>query len=754
MRKHLFYWLWVFLPVFSFSQDIPEIEWSKVYGGTGADYVTDVIQVSDGGFVFMSTTNSGEIIGNYENGQDIWIVKTNEFGEIIWNKTFGGTGVDAGVRIIETSDENLLIALNSNSSDGDFPENNGDYDGWIMKFDNSGNEIWKTNIGGNGRDYIFSMNLMSDGGIIISGESNSLDIDPEFSFTSTSGYVVKLDSNGNMNFQQKYGGSLLDQILDIKQVDEDNFIFVANSWSNDGDVPENKGGIDYWIVKINSTGNIVWSKSYGGSNTDNVRSIEVTPSGFIIAGDSQSSDGDVSNESGLLTDAWIIKLNNLGELEWEESYGGLSARHDQVSSMTKATNNGFIIVGSSNSVDGDLPGNNGFVDYWVFKIDESGDIVWSQNYGGSHIDNGIVAKLTSDGGYIIGGNTRSNNGDVPDGYGSYDIWIFKLAPDCIIPTIENTTTETICAGETAQLSVTTEGQTVNWYDAVDAETPVFTGNNFTTPQLNETTTYWVEVANWGCISERTEVTVTVNLLPELQAETAYEICSGDNAVLYAFSEGNVIFWYENEEDEEYLYHGNNFIIEGLEEGIYTYWVEAFNLQTGCTSERTEVTVTVNPTPDAPIVIEVYIAEEGQTLADLEDDIEFEGTLKWYADAALTIELPNTTEVEDHSVYFVTQTVNDCESDAAVIETEFLGTSDMNNSAFAYYPNPVKDKLYFAGKEKVQSVQIFDASGKLIINKESKANRIEQLDVTALPKGTYVVKAQTDKEVKTFKIVKN
>ena len=752
MRKHLFYWLWVFLPVLSFSQDIPEIDWSKVYGATGADYVADIIQLSDGGFVFISTTNSGEIIGNYENGQDIWIVKTNESGEIIWNKTFGGAGVDTGVRIIETSDENLFIGLNSNSSDGDFSENNGDYDGWIMKIDNSGNEIWKTNIGGNGRDYIFSMNLLSNGGIIIGGESNSSDVDPEFSFTSTSGYVVELDINGNIQWRKKYGGSLVDQIIDIKQKDDGGFIFVADSKSNDGDVLENKGNADYWIVSIDDSGNVIWSKTYGGGSVENVRNVELVQDGYLIAGTSSSSDGDVSNENGRLNDVWVIKINNLGELQWEENYGGNEARHDRAISMTKGTN-GFIIIGDSTSTNGDLPGNNGLIDYWVFKINEFGNIVWSQNYGGSHIDNGIIAKLTSDGGYIIGGNTRSNNGDVPDSYGSYDIWIFKLAHDCMIPTIENTTTQTICAGETAQLSVTTEGQIINWYDAVDAETPVFTGNDFTTPELTETTSYWVEVANWGCISERNEVIVTVNPLPELVIEEEeVEICFGNDAHLYAFSEGNVIFWYENEEDEGYLYHGNNFIIEDVTEDT-TYWVEAYNVATGCVTERIPVNITVNPAPEAPLVIEVYIAEEGQTLADLEEDIEFEGTLTWYADEFLTVELPNTTPVEDHTVYFVTQTVNDCESEAAVIEVEFLGTFDINISAFAYYPNPVKDNLFFTGKEKVQFVQIFDTTGKLIINKESKANSIQQLDVTALPKGTYLVKAQTDKEVKTFKIIK-
>jgi len=396
-------------------------------------------------------------------------------------------------------------------------------------------------------------------------------------------------------------------------------------------------------------------------------------------------------------------------------------------------------------------------------------------------------------------------------------------------TVENTGVDT-CEGTSATLTATSDG-TVNWYDSEDATEPIFTGTSYETPELTETTSYWVEaISAEGCISERVKVMVTVLPAPELIInETEVEICVGNNASFFAESPGNIIFWYANEDDTEYLSHGNNFITEELTETT-TYWVEAYNIETGCRSQRVEVTATVSPyteltvetteaeicagttatliatssstinwydsedgtipiftgseftTPElfettsywveasgsgecaserveivvmvhqtpAPVAVHVQEFEEGETLADLE--VEAEGTLTWYADGALTTELPETTPLVDDTTYWVTQTIDGCESQATDITVdEMLGTTDVNEAGFAYYPNPVKDKLYFNGNEKIQSVQVFDMSGRLVLTEQSIG--MIQLNVTTLQKGIYLVRVQTDKQLKVFKIVK-
>jgi len=399
-------------------------------------------------------------------------------------------------------------------------------------------------------------------------------------------------------------------------------------------------------------------------------------------------------------------------------------------------------------------------------------------------------------------------------------------------TVENTEID-ICEGTAVILTATSDGA-INWYDSAEATEPVFTGASYETPELFETTSYWVEAQSGeGCVSERIEIIVNVLPAPELEIENPeVEICLGSNAYLYAFSEGNVIFWYAEEDDTEYLYHGNNFIVEGLTETT-TFWVEAYNLNTGCVSERIPVTVTVTPvadisaeetefeicagntatltatsdstvnwydtadgtqpifsgeefttpilnstthywaeasgegecvsgrieftvnvnaSPDAPEAQPIQAYVEGMILADFE--VEHTGTLHWYADEELTIELPDTTPVVIHTTYYVTQSLGDCESEATEIMADnFLNTGNPIKDEFAYYPNPVQDRLNFKGSEKVQSVQIFDMSGRLMMDQTSRNSGIEQLDVSSLPKGSYVVKAQTESGMKTFKIVK-
>ena len=774
MRKHLFYFLLLFVVAIN-AQITPEIEWAKALGDSYSQTARDVVQTSDGGYLiggYAEYAGDGDVgEGDELNFGDYWLVKLGSDGNIAWEKSYGGSSPDILVNISESIDGGYFLGGNSRSNNGDVGGHHGSPtrdDFWIVKIDEEGEIIWEKNLGGNYNDGLADGYATDDGGYIAVGytQSNSGDVEGNHNAEGGAdgdGWIVKLSAQGSLEWQKCWGGLGGTNFDAIEPTSDGGYILTGRTNALGGDVPnEHKGGSDLIVVKINESGNTEWSNLYGGSgSTDRGYSIKsVTDGGYIIAGATNSSDGDISNYKGGSFDVWVLKIDISGNLEWEKTYGGDGGELAYDIHLTEDC--GYVIGGiyTNGAFEGQSNRGVGTQDLFLLGIDSEGEIRWVQTMGGS--SNDILYKfiITSDSGYITAGDTRSVDGDVSGyhiddfGYGGFDFWVVKLSPDCIVPEFTIVNPLSVCYGEDLTLTANTDGQTIRWYESEDATEPFFTGAELVLENITEGVSYWVEVANCQCISERVEVIVNVNPVPELVIEEEeVEICSGNDAHLYAFSEGNVIFWYENEEEEDYLYHGNNFIIEDLEEGTYTYWVEAYNMTTGCASERIPVTITVNPAPDAPVVIEVYIAEEGQTLADLEEDIEFEGTLTWYADEFLAVELPNTTMVEDHTVYFVTQTVNGCESEAAVIEVEFLGTSDINNSAFAYYPNPVKDKLYFTGKEKVQSVQIFDASGKLIINKESKANGIQQLDVTTLPKGTYIVKAQTDKELQTFKIVK-
>jgi hypothetical protein len=188
--------------------------------------------------------------------------------------------------------------------------------------------------------------------------------------------------------------------------------------------------MDYWIVKLDGSGNKVWDKTYGGSKSDLVNSIQQTSDGgYIVSGHTWSDDGDLSDGNNGENDYWIIKLDNVGNKVWDKTYGG--SGNDYATSIQQTSDGGYIVAGTTSSSDGDITDvNNGESDYWIIKLDESGNKVWDKTLGGSDSDNATSIQQNSEGGHIIAGYTKSSDGDITDGNnGGYDFWIIKLGTE-------------------------------------------------------------------------------------------------------------------------------------------------------------------------------------------------------------------------------------------------------------------------------------------------------------------------------------
>jgi len=231
-----------------------------------------------------------------------------------------------------------------------------------------------------------------------------------------------------IEWQQNYGGSSADYAQSIQQTLDGGYIVAGGSSSNNGDVSGNNGGWDYWILKLDGTGNVQWEQNYGGSGYDYAYSIQQTlDGGYIVAGRSSSNDGDVSGNNGGW-DYWILKLDGTGNVQWEQNYGG--SLDDGAFSIQQTLDGGYIVAGGSESNDGDVSENNGdAADYWILKLDGTGNVQWEQNYGGSGNDRAYSIQQTLDGGYIVAGYSLSNDGDVSGNNGDYDYWIVKLSDD-------------------------------------------------------------------------------------------------------------------------------------------------------------------------------------------------------------------------------------------------------------------------------------------------------------------------------------
>ena len=243
--------------------------------------------------------------------------------------------------------------------------------------------------------------------------------------TSTKDYTVIVTvALPVISWQKSLGGSGYDRATSIQQTSDGGYIVAGNSSSIDEDVTGNHGNSDYWIVKLNSVGSIVWQKSLGGSGNDSATSIQQTSDGFyIVAGSSSSINGDVTGNHGGV-DYWIVKLDSLGSILWQKSLGG--SGNDYAQSIQQTSDGGYIVAGYSTSINGDVTGNHGNSDYWIVKLNHVGSIVWQKSLGGSGFDYAWSIQQTSDGGHIVAGYSTSINGDVTGNHGDYDSWIVKL----------------------------------------------------------------------------------------------------------------------------------------------------------------------------------------------------------------------------------------------------------------------------------------------------------------------------------------
>ena len=296
---------------------------------------------------------------------------------------------------------------------------------------------WRNSIGGVWSDHAYSISQTLDEGYIVAGSAYTDGSSSSGDLGGCNGHyeawIVKLDVLGDIVWQNCLGGSNYEHAYSIQQTNDGGYVFAGNSSSNDGAVSGNNGAYDYWVVKLDASGNIAWQKCLGGSGEETASSIQQTADGgYIVAGNSSSNDGDVSSNNGG-ADYWIVKLDALGNISWQKTLGG--SGNDLAKSIKQTIDGGYIIAGSTNSSnDGDVGCcNYGEDDYWIVKLDASGSLIWENNYGGGQNEWASSIQQIMDGSYIIVGSTNThlnydvgyNNGG---NFGKYDYWIVKLGP--------------------------------------------------------------------------------------------------------------------------------------------------------------------------------------------------------------------------------------------------------------------------------------------------------------------------------------
>jgi hypothetical protein len=426
-----------FKPVF--SQEIEwqktiggsSVDWfSSIQPTADGGYILGGISVSN-----ISGVKTENCLGM----NDYWIVKTDSIGNIQWQNTIGGSLNDNLSAVLQTVDGGFILGGYSESDiSGDKTENSlGDWDYWLVKTDALGNVEWQNTIGGILEDELFALQQTADGGYILGGKSRS-DISGDKTENSQGGYdywIVKTDSIGDIQWQSTIGGSINDELNSIHQTTDGGFILGGFSGSGiSGDKTENcLGGYDYWIVKTDSQGNIQWQNTLGGSVNDFMYSVRQTADGgYVLGGNSNSNiSGDKSENCFGLDDCWIVKTDIAGNIEWQNTIGGSNA--DKVSSIQQTNDGGYILGGYSlSNVSGDKTENSiGDGDFWIVKTDSAGNIQWQNTVGGSYDEKLTSIQQLADGTFILGGNSVSDvSGDkTENSFGLQDYWILKLTND-------------------------------------------------------------------------------------------------------------------------------------------------------------------------------------------------------------------------------------------------------------------------------------------------------------------------------------
>jgi hypothetical protein len=450
MKGVKYFSLVLFLLLFQLSFAQPTIEWQQSIGGGGSDFGKCICMSKDSSAYYVAgytNSNDGSISG-YHAGTDIFVCKLDLSGNIKWTKAYGGMGNDFTQNIIATQDNRLLLGGFTFSSDSLITGNHGGFDALLIEIDTAGNVIWQHCYGGSGDDgdHALSVTESSDSSFVVITGSNSNDGDVSGNHGSSDFWLFKINKTGNMIWEKCYGGTGNEDGHTLLSFPDGGYIFAGHTASNDDDVSglHSVGYEDGWVVRVDTARNILWQKCIGGSDFELISKMQydVTGVDYFIAGYTKSNDGDITGNNGD-NDIWVVKMDTAGNMLRSIVYGGTTG--DYGYDLFKDGDGNFVVGAFSNSVNGNVSENHGNFDYWVFKMDTSGGLIWQQSYGGSGNDRLAAIYRTPNDHILMTGFSNSTDDDISINHGINDAWTVKL--DCVKPTAGFISSDTtFCVG--------------------------------------------------------------------------------------------------------------------------------------------------------------------------------------------------------------------------------------------------------------------------------------------------------------------
>lgn len=706
------------LPFYSTAQ--PRPRWDRTFGGADFEELHAVTPTPDGGFILGGSTLSG-VSGDLNTpslgGWDYWVVKVDEDGNKEWDKRFGGAAEDRMWAVLYTSDGGYLLAggSRSNMSADKSEDAIGEMDYWVIKLDNQGNKLWDKTIGGSGEDRLRAGILEApDGGYIMAGFSNSpADGDKtEPSKGKADFWIVKIDVNGQtVEWDRTYGGIEQEQLFAFAATN-DGYIMGGDSQSGIGaDKTETLRGVtDWWILKIDLNGSLLWEKTLGGNLEDVMLDIQPTmDGGYIAAGKSLSPPSAEKTAAGFgLDDFWIVKMDSDGNPVWDATYGGNDT--DIAHDIRQTIRGTYVVAGVSHS---NVSGNRTDVldrckDYWMIGIDKDGTKMWDIGFGGDECDALADFDIATDGTYFIAGHSGSDAAfdKSEDSRGFNDFWVLKT--DCVDPPdLLNDTT--ICTADLLMLDARVspcDSCIYLWNDGSREETRVIYPEDGQVFKVTVTD-------DFGCVVEDSmQATILPNPIAaafDLEMPNCYGDENGSIFIEDVIS-GTPPFTYS--------FNGNDFDLDNLftelAPGNYDFTILDAN---GCTMDTT-----------------VYLEQPNQLMVDLGDEIIIElgdsvqlqafvnqdiSSLSWNDPALLSCSdclTPYTRPSETVTFAIRVTNENGCQEGdnvrvvvqkhrALYAPNVFAPDGDENNDYFMVFPGK--------GVSRINTFRVFDRWGEIV-----------------------------------------
>ena len=380
----------------------PTVAWERTFVEHGYSFATAITKSGNNSFIVVG----GKYTKNTKS-VDILVIKIDNNGNIIWEKTFGSENYEQAYAIEKTNDGGCIII---GSVDTKYKEENSDgatsinigrenKDIWVIKLDKNGNKIWDKTFGGREYEYGFGITKTVDNKFIIIGETES------FGNGKYDAWIIKIDENGNKIWDKTFGGSRIDRANSIVRTFDDKFVVAGTTMSF------GNGLYDAWIFKLDSKGNMIWERTFGGNMYDKVFSITQSKSGELVL----AGYKELQKAHRYLSDMWIFAINKNGEDVWEKNFGG---NEDYIGDAIISTDDGgFTILGKlgkSGAFD------TGSFSTLIMRLDKYGNKIWEKDFKKSGINEAKAIIKTDDNGYIIVGNKDVKN------EGGTAAWIFKL----------------------------------------------------------------------------------------------------------------------------------------------------------------------------------------------------------------------------------------------------------------------------------------------------------------------------------------